>query len=131
MDLEGHDHGLRFVDINGDGFDDAVFSNTEVWSVHLFLGTASTRLGWDRGWSFKVSGGKRGEPGEIPMLVRGGTNRNNGAWFHSKQLWVQNEDTAQLPDLVDRRSFASLMTGAESPAKSPPEELASFQRQRG
>src|SRR6185436_6057169 len=49
---------------------------------------------------------------------------NNGAWFHSKRLWVQNEQTASLPDLVDRRSFVELLTGAESPPKSPAESLA-------
>ncbi|MCI0537345.1 MAG: c-type cytochrome [Verrucomicrobiales bacterium] len=131
VDAEGNDNGFRLVDLNGDGFDDAVFSNDRAWSVHLFLKSANPRLGWDRGWSFKVSGGKPGAPGAIPMIVRGGTNRNNGAWFHTKHLWVQNEETAQLPDLVDRRSFASLMTGAESPAKSPAEALKSFQARPG
>ena len=41
------------------------------------------------------------------LIVRGATN--NGAWFHSKHLWVQNEDTAKMPNLVDRRSFEDLL----------------------
>jgi hypothetical protein len=52
-------------------------------------------------------GGKRGDPGAIPMITRNGTS--NGAWFHSKHLWVQNEDTAKMKDLVDRRSFEDLL----------------------
>jgi len=99
VDKHGHDRGLRFVDLNGDGRDDIVSSNEKEWSVHVWV---SMEKGWER-----VSGGKRGDPGEIPMIVRGPTN--NGAWFHSKHLWVQNEDTAKMPNLVDRRSFEALL----------------------
>ncbi len=131
VDLDARDAGLRFVDLNRDGFDDLLFSNEREWSVHLWINTPKPWLGVDRGWSFMVSGGKRGEPGEIPAIVRGGTNRNNGAWFHSNHLWVQNEDTAQMKDLVDRRSFVELVSGVEQPAKSPDEELKSFQVRPG
>jgi hypothetical protein len=54
----------------------------------------------------------RSEAGAIPMIVRDGTN--NGAWFADHQMWIQNEDTARLPDGVDRRSFAELL-GSEAP----------------
>src|SRR5256712_10120723 len=37
VDGSGHDNGLRFVDINGDGFDDIIFSNEQRWSVNLFI----------------------------------------------------------------------------------------------
>ena len=93
------DAGLRFVDLNGDGRPDIVFSNEKEWSVHVFK---DMKVGWE-----KVAGGKQGEEGAIPMIVRNGTN--NGAWFHSKHLWVQNEDTAKMPNLVDRRSFEQLL----------------------
>jgi hypothetical protein len=99
VDHRGNDRGLRFVDLNGDGRDDLVLSNEREWSAHLWKDPA---VGWE-----KVSGGKAGEPGAIPMIVRGETQ--NGAWFHSKHLWVQNEDTAKLPNLVDRRSFEDLL----------------------
>ena len=32
------------------------------------------------------------------MIVRDGSRPNNGAWFRSETMWVQNEDTAILPD---------------------------------
>jgi len=124
VDEQGWDNGLRFVDLNEDGYDDVVFSNEERYAAHLFIAVPKPHLGWDRGWSFKVSGGMHGDPGDIPPIVRVGTHRNNGAWFHSKHLWVQNEDTAHLPDHVERRSFTQLLIGRESPPKSPEESLA-------
>ncbi len=93
------DAALRFVDLNGDGKDDLVYSNEQEWTVHVWKDTTA---GWAR-----VSGGRQGEPGAIPMISRGGTD--NGAWFHSRHLWVQNEDTAKMPNLVDRRSFEDLL----------------------
>ena len=131
VDEQGRDNGLRFVDVNEDGYADVIFSNEERYAVHLFIAVPKPHLGWERGWSFKVSGGKRGDPGDIPAIVRPGSHPNNGAWFHSKHLWVQNEDTAHLPDLVDRRSFKQLLIGAESPPKSPEESRASIRVRPG
>ncbi|MBC8354455.1 MAG: c-type cytochrome [Planctomycetes bacterium] len=101
----GIDTGYRVVDVNEDGFDDFIFSNGERYSLHL----------WDddtNSWSIKVIEGIRGKEGGIgpviPMIVRpDGTN--NGAWFHSRSMWVQNEDTNRLPDLVDRLSFDDML----------------------
>ena len=59
--------------------------------------------------------GKAGEPGALPKIVRDGTN--NGFFVHSRSLWWQNEDTAKLPDLVDRRSFNDLLKSVEPRGK--------------
>jgi hypothetical protein len=99
VDFAGVDQGLRFVDLDGDGKDDAVFSNDRGWSVHVFKGLAG---GWDTARS-----GARGDRDAIPPIVRGASN--NGAWFHSAHLWVQNEDTAAMKDKVDRRTFSQLL----------------------
>jgi len=99
LDGDGRDAGLRFVDLHGDGRPDLVHSNEQEWGVWLFK---DLKTGWE-----KISSGKQGEPGSLPMITRNGTN--NGAWFHSKHLWVQNEDTAKMKDLVDRRSFDDLL----------------------
>jgi putative membrane-bound dehydrogenase-like protein len=109
VDSNGRDGGLRFVDINEDGHDDILFSNAEGYGLYLFTSM-------EKGWSQKVVAGKRGDKGEIPMIARNGTN--NGAWFHSRQLWVQNEDTSLLKDLVARRSFNDLLGDVEPTAKS-------------
>ncbi|MDB6121703.1 MAG: putative rane-bound dehydrogenase [Pedosphaera sp.] len=126
VDAEGRDLGLRFADINEDGFTDIIFSNEKEYSLHLFINAPKTHLGIDKGWDFTVRSGKRTDAHAIPMIVRGGTNNNNGAWFRSSTLWVQNEDTANLPDKVDRRSFKELLVGEEPPAKSPEESLAAI-----
>ena len=116
-DRQGQDAGLRFVDIDQDGFDDLLFSRQDRYSLHL----------WDthkRGWSIEALSSLREKSDEIPMIVRNGTN--NGAWFHSGHLWVQNEDTAVLPNLVDRRSFTQLLKplhGDMPPPKSPAQSI--------
>ncbi|REJ98767.1 MAG: dehydrogenase, partial [Planctomycetota bacterium] len=117
VDASGRDAGLRLVDLNADGFADAVFSNERRFTVHLF---EPKRGGWTR----RVRAGARGDEGALPMIVRNGTN--NGAWFAKGHLWIQNEDTHKLPDGVDRRTFAQLL-GTDTPApKSPKDSLESI-----
>src|SRR5437588_362682 len=81
------------------------------------------------GWSRKVLAGKRGTPGELPMISRKG--QNNGAWFHSRSLWLQNEDTSLLKDLVDRRSFNEMLESVEPQAKSKEASLHSIKVRSG
>jgi len=131
VDTEGRDNGLRFVDINDDGYDDVIFSNEKEFALHMFIATPKSWLGWERGWTFKVGGGKRGEPGELPMIARDGANRNNGVWFKARQMWVQNEETAHWPDKVEHRSFSELLTIGESPPKSPEASLGAIRVRPG
>jgi len=98
LDGDGRDSGVRFVELNGDGRSDIVYSNEQEWGIWLFK---DLQTGWE-----KLSGGRRADDAP-PMITRNGTS--NGAWFHSKHLWVQNEDTAKMKDLVDRRSFEELL----------------------
>lgn len=106
---EGRDGGLRLVDVDEDGGLDLVFAHDEGFG--LFLWESS-----DKGWAREVAAGKAGAPDALPLIVRGGTN--NGFWAHSRQLWWQNEDTASLPNLVDRRSYNDLLQGVEPRARS-------------
>lgn len=129
VDREGRDAGLRFVDLNHDGRDDIVFSDSENYSAHLYV--SEDFLRFKQGWSRELLSGVAGDEGAIPMIVREGPFRDNGAWFHSDHMWVQNEDTAGMLDLVDRRSFRELMVGYQSPALAPDEALASFQMREG
>jgi putative membrane-bound dehydrogenase-like protein len=122
VNAAGKDNGLRFVDIDEDGYDDVIFSNEERYSLHLF---ASMKDGWSR----RVLSGKRGEKNELPPLAWKGTN--NGAWFHSRHLWVNNEKTALLKDNVDRRSLNELLAGAEPQAKTPQASLRSIRTRPG
>ncbi|MCP3690733.1 MAG: dehydrogenase, partial [Planctomycetaceae bacterium] len=118
VDDQGRDAGLRFVDIDQDGYDDLLFSNQQRYSLHL----------WEphhwAGWSIKALDASRGDADHVPIISRLGTN--NGAWFHSDHMWVQNEDTARLPNLVDRRSYDNLLRGVLPLPKSPQESLRSM-----
>ncbi|MEX1039826.1 MAG: PVC-type heme-binding CxxCH protein [Pirellulaceae bacterium] len=113
----GLDAGLRFVDVDEDGFDDVVFSDEIRYSLHLFHSL-------EQGWSREVSTGLRHEAGAIPMISRNGTN--NGAWFANNFIWVQNEDTARLPDGVDRLSFVEMLRPAETEPKSAEAALSTM-----
>jgi putative membrane-bound dehydrogenase-like protein len=117
VDEQGGDAGLRFVDLDEDGYDDVVFSDDEGYSVHLFESM-------ERGWSRRVVSGRRPEDTTIPPFVVNGTN--NGAWFSDRHLWLQNEGSDKLRDLVDRRSFGDLLKGVEPQARSPQASLKSI-----
>jgi putative membrane-bound dehydrogenase-like protein len=118
----GKDNGVRFVDLDEDGHDDVIVSNEERYSIHLF-----TLM--KEGWSRRVMSGKRGDKGELPPIAREGTN--NGAWFHSRHLWVNNEHTDQLKDHVERRSFNELLADVTLKAKSPQASLRSIRPRPG
>jgi putative membrane-bound dehydrogenase-like protein len=118
VDDQGRDAGLRFIDIDQDGFDDLLFSNQDRYSLHLWQPQQAA------GWSIKALDASRADADEVPIISRLGTN--NGAWFHSDHLWIQNEDTARLPDLVDRRSYQQLLQplhGDMPPPKTAPQSL--------
>ncbi len=123
VDAKGRDAGLRFVDVDGNGFEDVLFSDDQRYSLHLWNGIKHR----EPGWSIAARGGKRGDEAAIPMVVRAGTN--NGAWFHSGTMWVQNEDTHRLPNLVDRRKLEELLPESVRrfpPAKTPDQSRKSI-----
>ena len=139
VDGHGRDRGLRFVDINEDGHDDIIFSNEDRYGLYLFNSM-------EKGWNQQVLASRRsastgvgvgtGTPTysptlTLPMIARAGTN--NGAWFHSRHLWVQNEETPLLNKtaLVDRRSFNDMLMKVEPTAKSPEASLHCWQPRPG
>ena len=132
VDAEGRDAGLRFVDVNGDDYDDVLFSNEKEFSLHLFVPKANPRLMWQVGWNDEAFVGQRGQSDlNIPMIARGGTNRNNGVWFANRTMWIQNEDAAHLPDKVDRRTFRQLLSADEPQAMSPEKSLKAIRVRPG
>ncbi len=110
VDTAGRDASLRLLDLDDDLHLDVLFSNEREYGLDLFDSM-------ETGWSRRVKAATRGSPVEIPVISRAGAS--NGAWFHSRHLWVQNEDTSRLRDLVDRRSFNELLAGETPRAKSP------------
>ncbi len=125
VDQEGRDAGMRLVDIDEDVRPDVVFSNAERYSLHVFISMSD-------GWSREILSGNRGDAGEIPMIVRA-DGTNNGAWFHYRHLYVQNEETgAKLPNHIDSRSYTALLDGdVEPPARSPEGSLRAMHPRPG
>jgi putative membrane-bound dehydrogenase-like protein len=132
FDQQVGDLGLRFIDLNGDGHDDVVFSNEERYGIWLF---ESMEKGWSK---CVVSRSRRDKPGgssgggsllEIPPITIKGAN--NGFFVHSRHLWWQNEHTTLLKDHMDRRSFAELLKDVQPQPKSPQVSLQSIQCRPG
>lgn len=127
-----HDAGLRFVDLDEDGRDDLVYSNDTGYRIDLFSSLTE-------GWSRKVAAGGAGTAGALPKIVafRETKDENwtefmdNGFWVHSRHLWWQNEHTASLPDLVDRRSFNELLKNVPAQGKSVEASLKSLRVRPG
>jgi len=116
---------FRFIDLDEDGFDDVIFSDDERYSIHLFESI-------EKGWSREVIAGKRGEKPaeqELPMITRNGTD--NGFFVHGRTLYWQNENTAELPDLVDRRHFDDLLKDVQPGPKSPEVSLHTMRPRPG
>ncbi|HRF02160.1 MAG TPA: c-type cytochrome [Pirellulaceae bacterium] len=101
IDATATDHGLRFRDVDGDGRDDLIGSDERRYGAWPFV---SLERPFGEPW---FAGVRSGSEQAIPMIARDGTN--NGAWFHSGTLWVQNEQTNRLPDLVERMPLESLL----------------------
>jgi putative membrane-bound dehydrogenase-like protein len=122
VDEDGNDHGVRFVDLDEDGHEDVIWSNENGYSVHLFSSMLT-------GWNKQIASASRTKEVGLPMITNKGTN--NGAWFHSRHLWVQNENTNLLKDHVDRRSFNGLLEKVEPQAKSAEASLRSWHTRPG
>jgi hypothetical protein len=111
VDDRGRDAGLRLVDVDRDTHPDVVFSNAERYGCWRFTSM-------EAGWAQPIVSGRRGDPKEIPPIVRA-DGTNNGLWFKDNYLWVQNEDTGgKLLNQVDRRPLTDLLGSNRSPPDS-------------
>jgi len=126
VDAAGSDAGLRFVDLNGDGFDDVLFSNSTRYSIHLWNKTVRPDLGWMRGWSQFVRGADRlGAVAEPPSVV-GAEVRVEG-----DQLVIRRPAADGKSGHIERRPLKGLLAFDRPPPKSPAEALACFRVRPG
>lgn len=103
VDELGRDAGLRFVDLNGDGRDDVVFSDAQRY-------LAATWVSKSEGWRTVLDGSEGKASGErIPRIVRA-DGTNNGAWFKDDRMLVQNEETGKvLAHHVQTRTYGEIL----------------------
>lgn len=126
VDESGNDAGLRFVDLNGDGFDDILFSNPQRFAIHLWSKQVRLDLGWARGWSQFVRAGERtGASNEPPSVVGAEVRIENG------QLIISRLASNGQSATVQRLSAKQLIAFDIPPPKSPEEALASFRVRPG
>jgi putative membrane-bound dehydrogenase-like protein len=127
LDKEGRDNGLRFADLNGDGFDDVIQSNGEGYAIYLWAGVVKKGLGWNQGWPHLVAKGPAStdyaKARVLPFMIEG---RNNGAWFHDKSIVWQNEAIAPLGVVSVARTFQELIAFDVPPPLSPEKTLAAL-----
>ena len=120
VDESGNDAGLRFVDLNADGFDDILCSNPQRYAIHLWSKQVRLDLGWTRGWSQFVRAGARiGASNEPPSVVGALVQIENG-----NLIIARAEGTERIP-------AKQLIAFDMPPSKSPEEALASFRLRPG
>lgn len=121
-DERGGDGGLRLIDADEDGRLDLLYSHARAYGLHLWADGAG-------GWSRTAAHGTRPAAQGIPMISRNGAD--NGAWLQRGTLWVQNEDTARLPDLVERQSLHEMLAGTQPLPRDAAQALATMQPRPG
>lgn len=126
LDADGRDRGLRFLDLNGDGFDDLLFSNPEGYAIHLWTRNVQPHLGWTKGWSqFVRSGTRTGATDELPSLVEADVSLVDG------QVVIRRNGTDGKPATLERINARELIAVLMPPALSPDEALASMRVRDG
>ncbi len=116
--------GARFVDLNGDGFEDIVMSNPREYGVFLFVPKerAKKNLQWDEGWSQVMREGKTGDANSLPPIVDA-NGRDQGVTFHDGAMWI--ESTKQ------RIPFSELLKVPGPAPKSPQDSLKALKLKPG
>ena len=125
-DAAGIDRGLRFIDINDDGQLDIVSSNEDFCGVWLF---DSLKTGWATRVMY-TSPRRQSQDGAFPPITLA-NGSDNGFFLHNGQLVWQNEHTAGLPHLVDRRRFIDLLASQTPQPKSPQASMNSIRLRPG
>lgn len=62
--------GVKFVDLNGDGYDDLIVSNAAEYGVYLFVSKEREKknLQWFEGWTQVLREGKAGDANSLPII---------------------------------------------------------------
>jgi putative membrane-bound dehydrogenase-like protein len=132
LDAKGGDNGLRFTDLNGDGFDDVLQSNETGYAIYLWARTVRADLGWKRGWPHLVAkGGASPDSRDAKVLPFVKDGHDYGAWFHRNRIVWQNE-ALYLPDSeAFLRSYKDIIAFEVPPMKSQKDSLEAMRPRPG
>ncbi|MDZ4685840.1 MAG: PVC-type heme-binding CxxCH protein [Planctomycetaceae bacterium] len=125
-DANGNDRGVRFVDVDEDGYPDLIWSGAKDYGIHLFDGAGT-------GWSVKLLSGTRGsKPAdqELPPIVRA-DGTDNGFFVRDRALHWMNEDTEDRPNLIVSWDFDKLLGDRLPAAKTPRAAVESMRPRPG
>lgn len=124
QDAQGHDNGVRFVDLNGDGFEDIVLSNPREYGVFLFVPKerAKANLQWNEGWSQVMREGQAGDANSLPLIVDAG-GRDQGVTFRDGAM--------QIAPTKQSIPFSELLKVPGPAPKSPEESLKALKLKPG
>ncbi|MDG2400131.1 MAG: HEAT repeat domain-containing protein [Akkermansiaceae bacterium] len=76
---------LKFIDLNGDGFEDLLYSDNTHFHIALWSTQVKPHLGWTKGWSQLVRSAKRsGAANEPPLLIGADLKIKDGVLFVTK-----------------------------------------------
>jgi putative membrane-bound dehydrogenase-like protein len=106
----------RFVDLDGDGHDDLVFSNEKRYAVILFNAVEKKNLGWLSGWTHVMREGSAGDAHALPLTTRSDVEFRDGAmWAAGKRVM----------------SYAELLRPPAPAPRSPEESLKAIHLKEG
>lgn len=106
----------RFVDLDGDGHEDLVFSNEKRYAVILFNAVEKKNLGWLSGWTHVMREGSAGDAHALPLTTRSDVEFRDGAmWAAGKRVM----------------SYAELLRPPAPAPRSPEESLKAIHLKEG
>lgn len=102
------ENGARFVDLNGDGFDDLVFSNSERYGVFIFNDVEKKNLGWFRGWTHVMREGRAGDANALPLTTRSDVEFKDGAMWAAGKKFLSYAELLRPPAPAPRSPEESM-----------------------